>query len=99
MKIILMFSFVGVVFCANLQAEEKDVAVVPGQDEQERYYYDGCSKTNEFCWTTCYCCYANGVCMSDFRCHYDTSPNFCDEKKERCDSWNTKNPGYKCDAF
>nr|WBW69991.1 venom protein [Lampona murina] len=96
MKIVLILSFVGVVFCATLEAEEKDVEVIPGLDEEERYYYDGCSKPGEYCWTTCYCCHANEVCGPDFRCHYDRTPGFCDEKKNRCGSWNEKNIGYQC---
>nr|WBW69945.1 venom protein [Lampona murina] len=96
MKIILLFSFVGVVFCAKLVAEEKDVAVIPELDEMERYAYDGCSKVGQFCWTTCYCCGATTSCGNDYFCHNDKTSGFCEEKKNRCDSWNTQNPGYKC---
>nr|WBW69980.1 venom protein [Lampona murina] len=93
MKILLIFLLAAVVFSAELQAEVKDVELARDDNVDATYYYDGCKKYWERCWTDCYCCGKYAICRKN-RCMYSYAQDFCKEKKESCGEYSGD---YKCD--
>nr|WBW70004.1 venom protein [Lampona murina] len=93
MKILLVFFFVAVVFSAELQVEEKDVELVRNGNGDATYYYKGCKKYWEGCWTHCSCCGKYAYCRKH-TCYYSYAKDYCKWKKEECGEYSGV---YKCD--